>query len=463
MSCHDGNRQRCNEDYPTESKEGADYDKELTPLGEQSEYSPTCGDFVDSATSLSWSNEMNQGNLENAPFDQKGEFDESSDELRSLVERSLSEGNSSDTQSDEDGQTRHVGRGVPLYLDCDDSHVDDIVYPFSPPRSLSDVAQFIRSEQCQSIAILAGAGMSVASGIPDFRSAGGLYDTLRPGLLTATTEERDAIRMDPTLALDTVLFLQNPLPCLELNRPFILGTRDRVWKATLAHRFVELLHVKTGKLTRLYQQNIDGLEGQCEKLPREKIIMVHGSMDEAECAACRQKSNFHTFCSQVEEKIKDLSGLDPKAPESSSPIACDLCSYEAMKPSIVLFRSPLPEIFFHSAQQDLPNVDLLLIIGTSLAVAPANSLVYRCPQTTMRVVINREPVGFRLGIDYSEHAKRDYFAKGDIDTVLLELVIELGWLDDLKEIAALLPEKSASVLNERIQQHKSCTKKLRVA
>lgn len=159
----------------------------------------------------------------------------------------------------------------------DDGEESDIEYPFgNPPRSLRDVANFIRSDECQSIVILAGAGMSVASGIPDFRSAGGLYDTLNPNLLTATDVEREAIRVDPTTALEMGMFLQNPLPCLELNRPFILGTRDKIWKATLAHRFVELLHTKTGKLTRLYQQNIDGLESQCTNLPREKVVMVHG-------------------------------------------------------------------------------------------------------------------------------------------------------------------------------------------
>jgi len=118
-----------------------------------------------------------------------------------------------------------------------------------------------------------------AAGIPDFRSADGLYATMKPDLLTADPIEREAIREDPTVALEQGMFLQNPLPCLELNREFILGTHNQRWKATLAHRFVELLHAKTGKLVRLYTQNIDGLEDQCTQLPRDKVIAVHGSMD----------------------------------------------------------------------------------------------------------------------------------------------------------------------------------------
>ena len=354
----------------------------------------------------------------------------------------------SDSELSQDGPSSEQGvRRIIASIFGDE---DVPVFPFDhPPRSVSDVTRYILSDQCQSIAILAGAGMSVASGIPDFRSAGGLYDTLRPGLLTASLDEREAIRADPTFALDMTLFLQNSLPCLELNRPFILGTRDKLWKATLAHRFVELLHVKTGKLTRLYQQNIDGLEGQCTKLPREKVVMVHGSMDEAECALCKTKSDFQGFCTLVETNIKDLTGKDRKAPALSTPIACQVCGYEAMKPSIVLFRSSLPGEFFRCVREDLPGVDLMIVVGTSLAVAPANSLVYCCPRTAMRVIVNREPVGYQLGIDYSEHSKRDFFAQGDVDEVLLDLAVELGWLEELQQLYGQLPEKSEQVLKER--------------
>lgn len=131
------------------------------------------------------------------------------------------------------------------------SHMENVPKP-SFPKELAD---FLYSPLCKSIVVLSGAGMSVASGIPDFRSAGtGMYDTLRPELLTATEQERAAIEEDPTLALDRHMFLKNPLPMLETKRAFILGTHERRWKATLAHRFVELLSTKLGKLTRVYTQ-----------------------------------------------------------------------------------------------------------------------------------------------------------------------------------------------------------------
>jgi NAD-dependent deacetylase sirtuin 2 len=356
-------------------------------------------------------------------------------------------------------------RGVPLKLGGDDDDDDDddndgersIDYPFEPPTSLADVAKFIQSDQCRSILVLAGAGMSVRSGIPDFRSANGLYATMNADLLTADPLEREAIRIDPSVALEQPLFLKNPLPCLELNRSFILGTRDQKWKATLAHRFVELLHTKTNKLSRLYTQNIDGLEDQCTQLPREKVVNVHGSMDRAECAMCQSEADFDEFCNQVQTQIKDLSGDDPTAPQKSTAIACPVCGYNTMKPAIVLFKSTLPERFFELVPRDIPFCDLMIVMGTSLRVAPANTLVFRVPETAMRTVINRDPVGFHSGIEYGPGAPRDYFAQGDIDPTCLELMTLLGWLEDLEPLLSedLLPDSSADLLRERLEKEQA--------
>mmetsp|Transcript_42775 Transcript_42775/g.62428 ORF Transcript_42775/g.62428 Transcript_42775/m.62428 type:complete len:684 (-) Transcript_42775:436-2487(-) len=319
------------------------------------------------------------------------------------------------------------------------------------PESLEEMARFILSPRCKSIAILAGAGMSVASGIPDFRSAGfGMYDTLQPELLTATEVEREAIRVDPTTVFEKNMFIQNQLPCLELKRPFILGTHGRTWKATLAHRFVELLHKKTGKLTRLYTQNIDGLEGQCADLPRDKVVDVHGSMGQAHCEICDSPHGFDWFCSAVRSQIKDVTGQDPNAPEVSTPIPCRVCGQNTVKPTIVLFRSNLPIEFFERIRTDLPSVDLLLIVGTSLTVAPANSLVYKVPHSALRMVVNNEPVGTRLGIRYGEESTRDFFGQGKCDEVFLELMLHLGWIDELKGLADDLPEESAKTLRDRL-------------
>ena len=339
-------------------------------------------------------------------------------------------------------------------------------YPFERlPTNLADVAEFIQSEKCQRILILAGAGMSVVSGIPDFRSAGtGLYSTLDASSLTCTAAQQEAIREDPSFALDQHLFLENPLPLLETKRDFILGTYEQRWKATLAHRFVELLHAKTGKLVRLYTQNIDGLEDQCRQLPEEKVIPVHGTMDRAECARCKTRTSFADFCHQVRNQIKDITGGDPAAPSVSTSINCTTCGYNALKPAIVLFRSSMPQDFFENVGPDSRDVDLLIVIGTSLKVAPANSLVWRVPRTALRLLVNREIVGEHLGMDFdhtpstaagvtsSNTGGRDYFAAGNCDDVLLDLMEHLGWLPDLESLLTdqQLPESSATMLQERL-------------
>jgi NAD-dependent SIR2 family protein deacetylase len=415
-----------------------------------------------------------------------------------------------------------AAQGIPLqsilaslqgqsYDEDDENDDENIEYPFEQlPKSLTELGNFIKSDKCRNILILAGAGMSVAAGIPDFRSADGLYATMNANALTCTSpEQREAIRQDPSTALDQHLFLENPLPCLESQREFILGTRAQRWKATLAHRFVELLYNKTGKLVRLYTQNIDGLEDQCMQLPQDKVIAVHGSMDRAECARCANRMDFGQFCNLVQEQIKDLTGQDTNAPTESTPITCPTCGYDSVKPAIVLFRSNLPKQFFESVPNDVKDVDLLFIFGTSLKVAPANSLVWRVPKSAMRVLVNREIVGEHLGLIFCEdpddenhddmhdttsdnvngttdkdnqqfveaasvaaasavastrrtqrQQERDYFAEGDCDEVLLDLMIALGWLDDLKPLLSnhALPASSQALLRQRLLEQESLHK-----
>jgi NAD-dependent SIR2 family protein deacetylase len=315
------------------------------------------------------------------------------------------------------------------------------------PVDITSLAKLILNPECQSIAFLTGAGVSVASGIPDFRSPGGMYDTLKPELLTATAQQKHLMAIDPTYVVAWDIFQHNAFPYLEVRRPFILGTRDQTWKATIAHRFAELLHTKTNKLTRIYTQNIDGLYGQCQEIPSDKIVNLHGTISQAACEGCNAEMEFDVFCNQVEANIKDIYQTSSSAPKESTPINCSECGRPLVKPKTVLFGRSLPVEFFEKSEQDMPNVDLLIVVGTSLVVSPANSLIYRVPESTVRVVVDTDPVSQELGIEYGDSPKkRDFFAQGECDSVFIKLIQELGWMEDLEAKKDLLPPKSKELL-----------------
>lgn len=286
------------------------------------------------------------------------------------------------------------------------------------------------------------------SGIPDFRSPGGMYDTLRPELITANKYERQLMKDDPTYVVSWEIFKRNPFPYLEVRRPFILNTRNHVWKATIAHHFAELLHTKTGKLTRVYTQNIDGLDRQCD-IPDEKIISVHGSIAKASCEGCGHEYDYDSFCDEVEAKIKDIYNVDSDAPEESSLILCGNCGKALVKPSTVLYGRSLPPEFFENVPNDMDNIDLLIISGTSLLVAPANQLALWAPDDAIRAVVDVNQVGAELGIDYGPNPKRDFFAQGTCDQVFLNLITELGWLDDLVAKKDILPSSSVELIERK--------------
>jgi NAD+-dependent protein deacetylase sirtuin 2 len=317
------------------------------------------------------------------------------------------------------------------------------------PIDLTGLARLILSTDCKSICILTGAGISVAADIPDFRSPGGMYQTLRPDMITASERERNLMRKDPTYVVSWEIFKSNSLPYLEVRRPFILGTREQKWKATIAHRFAELLHVKTNKLTRVYTQNIDGLDRQCKDIPANKIISVHGSISKASCEGCGTVVDFDTFCDAVQSNIKDIYLNDDRAPKESTPIVCQSCQKPLVKPETVLFGRSLPSLFFESIDQDLSCTDLLIVAGTSLVVSPANLLVQSIRDDCIRVVVNRDPVGQELGINYGPDVERDFFARGNCDEVFLELTEQLGWMDDLISKIDLLPAYSANLVRSR--------------
>jgi NAD-dependent SIR2 family protein deacetylase len=309
-----------------------------------------------------------------------------------------------------------------------------------PSLDLDGVVSFLQSDACKRVAFLTGAGVSTGAGIPDFRSPGGMYDTLRPELLTCTPKQRARLERDPMTVVQRSLFLKNPFPYLEVRRPFILGIQEERWRATISHHFMKFLD-EDGKLVRVFTQNIDGLDYQTGINPA-RVTNVHGSIGVIACETCGAPAEPKAFCAELRAKIKDIYGTDAQAPKESSPIKCAKCRNATVKPSTVLFGSDLPEEFFKLSRKELPDVDLLFVAGTSLVVSPANSVVQMVSSTCPRVIVNNEPVGEDLGVRYGASSERDVFLPGACDDTFAELIRRLGWQERLDAVADRLPARA---------------------
>lgn len=112
-------------------------------------------------------------------------------------------------------------------------------------HDLKDIAEMLRHGQCHHVIVMAGAGISTSSGIPDFRTPGtGLYDNLQKYRIP-----------HPTAIFEMNYFLYNPKPFFCLAKELYPGR----YKPNVVHYFLKLLDTK-GVLLRAWTQNIDGLE-----------------------------------------------------------------------------------------------------------------------------------------------------------------------------------------------------------
>ena len=138
---------------------------------------------------------------------------------------------------------------------------------------LAGIAKYIKQHGCKNVIVMAGAGISVSAGIPDFRTPGsGLYDNLQKYQLPS-----------PTAVFDIEFFRENPSPFYMLARELFPGQ----YRPTVTHHFIKLLHDK-GLLLRCFSQNIDSLETEAG-LPHEKLVAAHGNFDSATCIATGEK------------------------------------------------------------------------------------------------------------------------------------------------------------------------------
>ncbi|WIA11354.1 hypothetical protein OEZ85_011475 [Tetradesmus obliquus] len=221
---------------------------------------------------------------------------------------------------------------------------------------LAGIAHYIASGRARNIVVMAGAGLSVSAGIPDFRTPGtGLYSQLQRFQLPW-----------PEAVFDIRFFRHNPKPFYLLAKELFPGG----YCPTPAHFFLKLLHDK-GLLLSAFTQNIDGLE-QLAGLPADKVVPAHGSFDGAHCIDCGRACSVYA----VQQAVYD----DEVA-------TCDSCG-GLVKPDIVFFGEPLPARFHRRRLADLAQADLLIVMGTSLVVQPFASMIDAVPADCPRLLIN---------------------------------------------------------------------------
>jgi NAD-dependent deacetylase len=202
------------------------------------------------------------------------------------------------------------------------------------------------------VAVITGAGFSRPSGIPDFRSADGLWARSDP----TEVASMGAFRRDPDAFYRWLGALLDP----------ILAARPN--PAHLALAELE----RAGRVSGIVTQNIDGLH---QRAGSRRVFELHGHLRGATCAECGRQVPTEPLLPTVRRG---------RAPRCS-------CG-GAFKPDVVLFDELLPQGVFWLAHKALQECDLLLVAGTSLEVAPACDLPLVAAKRGARiVVVNLEP------------------------------------------------------------------------
>jgi len=168
------------------------------------------------------------------------------DELATALKNTL-QIQDEDEKEDEDEETGNDGswKGSSELLTAEGTRVTIAAWRERAPEPVRRVAQWIERGTVKRILVLTGAGVSVAAGIPDFRTPGtGLYDNLAAYQLPY-----------PEAVFDVAFYRRRPMPFVKLASELWPGN----FCPTLTHSFIALLHQK-GLLQRCYTQNIDGLE-----------------------------------------------------------------------------------------------------------------------------------------------------------------------------------------------------------
>ncbi len=209
---------------------------------------------------------------------------------------------------------------------------------------------------------LTGAGISTESGIPDFRSDTGVYQT-----------------MDPIESLSVDVLLNQPKRFY--SEGFLL--LENLWnkEPNTGHRVLAQME-QGGYLSGVVTQNIDNLH---KKAGSQNVFEVHGETRNSHCMRCGTRYGFTVMQEQVHN--------------GQIPPLCPKCG-GILRPNVVMFGDMMPDDFVN-AQHQLTGSDLMIVVGSSLTVSPVNFL----PKLAKHlIIINNTPTPFDAEADFVFHS-----------------------------------------------------------
>lgn len=213
------------------------------------------------------------------------------------------------------------------------------------------VAAFI--DQARRLVAFSGAGISTESGIPDFRSPGGVWS-----------------RYDPQdfLYQNFLASHEARLKYWRISEEF-LGAILQAEPNAAHHALVEL--ERLGKLDCVITQNVDGLH-QRAGTSREKVIELHGTVHTVSCQECGARASRR----EISERIR--GGVEVPY--------CDACC-GPLKPDTISFGQAMPERETREALERSRACDLFFVIGSSLVVHPAARMPVEAAMNNAKLVI----------------------------------------------------------------------------
>ena len=214
--------------------------------------------------------------------------------------------------------------------------------------------------EAHSIVVFTGAGISVPSGIPDFRSADGIYN------------QKTKIKASPEEIISHSFFMSHTEDFYDFYKEKMCYPKA---EPNAAHKYFADLE-KKGKNVIVVTQNIDGLH---QKAGSKYVYELHGTIHQNFCMKCGR-----------------LFGLDYVMNSKGVPY-CDKCG-GIVKPNVVLYEEGLDEDTIQRSISAIMTCDLLIIIGTSLRVYPAAGFI-RYFRGRYLVVINKDSTSYDSNCD----------------------------------------------------------------